>query len=147
MATKQELEVQVADLTAQLAAAKSSQPQATLDPASSQTLIEKIESDLRATLKNEIDALNSELSTTKKDLYFLHKQLDQEKSLSASLDKELESARKTLENLPSLSGTSLVINGHPHNIVERERMVDLVEKWRKKYVNDDDTALIVVKKV
>lgn len=71
-------------------------------------------------------------------------------ALSAENEKlktKLEYFQKKQAEKPAeqTSGDVVVLSGQKHDIVMRERVVDMVTAWRGRFVHDDDIVLLVKK--
>lgn len=129
MATKQELEAQIAELQKQLA---------DQTPADVLSLKEELAGrTARAlSLEAERDALRGQISERDSQIDLLENQLG---SLQAKL-------RVIGDKSPApISGDSVVLAGQKYDIIMRERVDDFIHLWRKRYVQDDDLVLIVKK--
>jgi hypothetical protein len=115
MATKQELEAKVAELEAKLAS---------VAEGASLTIPSRLS-------QEEIDA-------------FIAKVKDEHEAQLRNVRAERDDLVSMLKEV-SARGEGVVLDGVPHVIIQRERMLDLVDAWRKRFV-DDDALVLVVKK-
>lgn len=81
---------------------------------------------------SELESKNVKLGTVIADLEAANKQLT--KKLEKAEAKKVEKA------------DGVVLNGVDHEVTHKERMYDLVDMWRKRFVTDDDTVLVIKKK-
>lgn len=128
----------------------------------------KQELELKVTeLQNKIDEMTSSLNTNqsmivssdneKKLLQDIEKHAEIEKQLMnkndelsllvSSLMKEVEVLKSRPSQNNSLTGNTVVLDGEYWDIIDRDRMWESVVKWKKRYIDDNDTCLIVRKKV
>lgn len=134
MATKQELEARIAELEASLAANATPVDQrvAELELNMAQALErEKSVAEHANSLQDENEGLQAENSSLENQISTLQAQL-----------RILSDARVVPITLPT---EAVVLGGVKHDIVEQGRMLDLVDQWRKRFIQDDDLVLVVKK--
>lgn len=140
MATKQELEVQVAELQKQLA------DQTPPDILQLKAEIENlgIERDL---LKASIAEKDAGSLAERNRLISEFEQTRQEDEAVANGKLSKLQAKLTADFVHTTVAASnqVVLDGVAHDIIRRDRAVDLVTAWRGRYVEDDDLVLVVKK--
>lgn len=139
--TKQELEARVAELEAQLAGTGVTgvvTVPAGLSDAEVDAKIAEVKAAYETQLagiqqaREEDDAAhNSSLSKLRKENMELITTVDQ---VSAELQKKISAPA---------TGEGVVLGGVKHSILKKERMLDLVDEWRKKEIADDALVLVI----
>ena len=129
MATKQELEAKVVELQSkidELTSSLNTNNSMILSTSNEKKLLEDIEkhAEIEKQLMNKNDELNL---------------------LVSSLMKEVEQLKSKPSQTVSQTGNSVVLDGESWDIVDRDRMWECVVKWKKRFIDDNDTCLIVRK--
>lgn len=131
--TKQELETRVAELEAQLAGITAV---GTTPPISVGISSE----DLDAAIASVKDEWTRKLTESEK--------LRAEDNLAAAgVISKMKSELEASKNRPAAGKQDgvILLDGVPHRVVQRERMYDMVEAWRRRFVEDDALTLVVEK--
>ncbi len=136
MATKQELEEQIVKLQSDLAAALASSG---ADSEQSARVLD-LEGRLKAAdehctlLENELENARANVSERDNSLEALSEELRVAQSAVLSQETEIKALTEKLKNLPDPS---------KQEVISRGRMVDLVDQWRKKEINDDAEVAVL----
>lgn len=155
MATKQELETQLTEVQTKLVAAEAKlaelakqQAAVTVSDVSSDQ-IEQLKKDFEARLavsESEKTELVNDVETLSKTLSDLNDGLLTQETEIQTLKKKLAEKPSNLvriENVIPVGHVSL--DGTLHRIVKQERVADLCEQWKKRFVDDNDIVLLVTK--
>lgn len=148
--TKQELEAKVAELEVKLVAAEA---KAVPQPA---PLVMSVDASVEAAKQVGIDlakVLEDKLKTAEAEKVELVAEVE---SLSRGLSDlndgalELEAEIKALKAAaasakPATAADEVLLNGVSHKIVKTERVADLCEQWKKRYIDDNDLVVLVKK--
>lgn len=148
MATKQELETQLTEVQTKLDAAEAKLAELAKQPAvvgvvtvsdASSDQIEQLKKDFEARLalsESEKTELVDDVETLSKTLSALNDGL-----LTQSAEIETLKQKLTM----NLNSGTIVIDNVRYNPVKTERVADLCEQWKKRFVDDNDIVLLVKK--
>ena len=125
MATKQELEVRVTELETLLAAS------VPVEPPEVDELVSK--------LKEDLAALSSERDTTRAENNLLRTEIE-------TARRELAVARD-FRSAPSAAPSKdcVVLDGQTHDIIYKGTVKDANDAWRRRYLEDNQTVLVIAK--
>ena len=158
MATKQKLETQLTEVQTKLDAAEAKLAELAKQPAVQGALvvtdvssdqIEQLKKDFEARLalsESEKTELIDDVETLSKTLSALNDGLLIQSTEIETLKKKLAEKPTNLVKIENVIPAGHVsLDGVLHQVLKQERVADLCEQWKKRFVDDNDIVLLVKK--
>lgn len=148
--TKQELETRVAELEVKLAAAEAkAAPQpapVVLSVDASVEAAKQAGEDGAKALREKVTELEAEKTELTEEVESLSRALSDLNDGCLEQEVEIKALKDAAASAkPATAADEVLLNGVSHKIVKTERVADLCEQWKKRFVDDNDLVVLVKK--